>query len=385
MKLESSPLFTILSNPDSVHSYFGWPTVARLKDGRLAAGVSGFRLWHVCPFGKSVVTFSEDEGETWSPATVVFDTLLDDRDTGLCPFGESGLAVTCFNNGAASLHKYAANFDCSPALKEYIEAYLKVLDAQPDPEKYAGSLLRLSYDNGRSFGPIRIVPVTSPHGPVELPDGALLYVGNPHAYRGGVHGHSAYVLQCWRIEPEGGQTLLGEIPAPPDGHTAEEPHAVLLPDGKILVHIRIEHGGVSSNGDFFTVYQSESEDGGHTFSVPHPIGVDELGGSPPHLLYRDGLLISTYARRAEPHQLRAAFSRDGGKTWDCDNVITPLPDPHADLGYASTVSLKDGGFLTVYYGGDPSLPNISYYPGDGVVYEYPTPVLRGVKWRIAGD
>ena len=383
MKIESSPLFNIIENRDSVHCYFGWPTVARLKDGRLAAGVSGFRLGHVCPFGKSVISFSEDEGKTWSAPSVVFDTLLDDRDTGLCPFGEDGLAVTCFNNAAASLHKYASHFDNQPLLLDYIRSYLRVLDARPEADRYAGSLIRFSHDSGRSFGPIQIVPVTSPHGPLALEDGSLLYVGNPHVMESGVLRHDPYRLQCWHIREDGAQELLGEVPPPPDGYTAEEPHAVLLPSGRLLVHIRIEHGGVSSRGDFFTVYQSESDDGGHSFSVPHPIGVDELGGSPPHLLYHEGLLVSTYARRAEPHQLRAAFSRDGGVTWDCDNVITPLPDPHADLGYASTAALRDGSFLTVYYGGDPALPNRTCFPGDGVVYEYPTPVVRGVRWRLA--
>ena len=385
MKIEASPLRTVMSNCDSVHDYFGWPTVARLRDGRLAAGASGFRLGHVCPFGKSVISFSEDEGETWSAPTVAFDTLLDDRDTGLVPFGENGLAVTTFNGGTASLREYAPRYDVRPALAEYYRAYLKVLDAQPDPDRYAGSLIRFSHDSGRSFGPIFKVPVTSPHGPLALEDGSLLYVGNPHVYRDGKVFHDCYRLQCWQIREDGTQTLLGEVPPPPDGHTAEEPHAVLLPDGKLIVHIRIEHGGVSSLGDFFTVYQSESTDGGRTFTVPHPIGAEDVAGSPPHLLYRDGLLISTYAHRAEPLQLRAAFSRDGGKTWDCDNVIAELPDPHSDFGYPSSVKLKDGRILTVYYGSDPEKSNHSslYYDG-GVPYEYPTPVVRSVAWNYGG-
>ena len=38
---------TIMSNPDSKHNYFGWPTVAKLQDGTIAVGASGFRLEHV--------------------------------------------------------------------------------------------------------------------------------------------------------------------------------------------------------------------------------------------------------------------------------------------------------------------------------------------------
>ena len=40
---------------------FNWPSVARLPDGRIAAVCSGFRLGHVCPFGKAVICYSSDE------------------------------------------------------------------------------------------------------------------------------------------------------------------------------------------------------------------------------------------------------------------------------------------------------------------------------------
>ena len=61
-----------------------------------------------------------------------------------------------------------------------------------------------------------------------------------------------------------------------------------LKDGRILVHIRVQGQGL------FTVYQSESLDGGRSFSAPRPLLADQ-GGSPPHLLrLSDGTLISTY-------------------------------------------------------------------------------------------
>ena len=386
MKIQSSPLRTVLSNYNSVHNYFGWPTVARLRDGRLAVAVSGFRLAHMCLFGKSVVTFSEDDGETWSAPSVVFDTLLDDRDSGLCPFGDSGLLVTTFNDGPDldKLESYIRNLDGSPLLYEYAGSYLNVLRSRPDRDRFAGSLYRISLDNGRTFGPIRTSPVSCPHGPVLRKDGSFLYVGNSYVYRDGDVRPSGSELECWRITPDGGQELLGKIPSAGEGLAMWEPHPVLLPDGKILVHIRVQCAD-SSTRAVFTVWQSESCDGGRTFTKPHPIGVEQQGGSPPHLLYHDGLLISTYAHRAEPHQLRAAFSLDGGETWDCDNVITALPDPHADFGYASSVVRKDGSILTVYYGGDPDVPDTARYAGDGKVYEYPVPVVRSVVWRYSPD
>ena len=100
IRLLSEPR-VILSNPDGIHNYFGWPSVARLQDGTLAAVASGFRLAHVCPFGKSVMIRSSDEGKTWSPPEIIIDTPLDDRDSGIVPFGKCGVIVTSFNNTVA--------------------------------------------------------------------------------------------------------------------------------------------------------------------------------------------------------------------------------------------------------------------------------------------
>ena len=59
---------------------------------------SGFRLRHLCPFGKAVIAYSEDAGETYTQPAPVIDTVLDDRDSGIVPFGEKQVIVTSFNN-----------------------------------------------------------------------------------------------------------------------------------------------------------------------------------------------------------------------------------------------------------------------------------------------
>ena len=58
---------TIMSNSGSVYNYFGWPTVVRLQDGRIAVGASGFRKRHVCPYGKAVISYSSDGGKAILP------------------------------------------------------------------------------------------------------------------------------------------------------------------------------------------------------------------------------------------------------------------------------------------------------------------------------
>ena len=89
---------TVMSNPESRHNYFGWPSIARLQNGKIAVVASGFRLRHICPFGKTVISYSEDDGETYTAPAPVIDTVLDDRDGGIVPFGEKGVIVTSFNN-----------------------------------------------------------------------------------------------------------------------------------------------------------------------------------------------------------------------------------------------------------------------------------------------
>lgn len=73
---------TMIQNSDSRFNYFAWPSVARLRDGSLAAVCSGFRIGHVCPFGKVVMVKSADEGRMWTRPCIVMDTPLDDRGEG---------------------------------------------------------------------------------------------------------------------------------------------------------------------------------------------------------------------------------------------------------------------------------------------------------------
>ena len=98
----------------------------------------------------------------------------------------------------------------------------------------------------------------------------------------------------------------------------------------------------------FTVYQTESTDGGKTWTKPHPI-LSRLAGAPPHLLKTsDGMLISSYAYREAPSAIKVMFSKDGGETWDADYTVH-VNGKGWDMGYPATVELKDGSFLTVFY------------------------------------
>lgn len=93
-----SNLQTVMSNPHGKHNYFGWSTAIRLQNGNIAVVASGLMVRHICPFGKALMTVSDDDGQTYSSPAIVIDTPLDDRDGGILPFGKSGVIVTSFNN-----------------------------------------------------------------------------------------------------------------------------------------------------------------------------------------------------------------------------------------------------------------------------------------------
>ena len=86
--------YIVARNAESLFPYQGWPTIARDGNGVLYAATSGHRLGHVCPFGKNYLYISKDEGKTWSIPMVVNDTAHDDRDGGLCAWGDGNLLIT---------------------------------------------------------------------------------------------------------------------------------------------------------------------------------------------------------------------------------------------------------------------------------------------------
>ena len=71
----------ICQNPQSPFCYFAWPTVKRLPDGTLITVCSGFRLKHVCAFGKVIATYSRDGAKT-RETDLVLDNESETHDLG---------------------------------------------------------------------------------------------------------------------------------------------------------------------------------------------------------------------------------------------------------------------------------------------------------------
>ncbi len=324
----------VMENPSGIHNYFGWPSVARLQDGSLAAVASGYRTKHICPFGKAVLCRSYDDGGTWTAPEIVIDTTLDDRDSGIVPFGKNDVILTSFNNTIAFQRSIGG-------ITPYASAYLDEAEKRGAEARDLGSNFKISHDGGYTFGELHHVPVTSPHGPCAMPDGTLLYVGRQFSPANS-HRPEDTCVQCWRVFPDGTVSYLSSIANVSTELLSCEPHTLLTQSGRLIVHIRVQ------NRETFTIYQSVSEDMGKTFSEPRQI-LAQKGGSPAHMIQTaDGTIYSVYGYREAPYGIRVMRSRDDGETWETDRVLWD-GGPGSDLGYPCSVIRRDGSILTVFY------------------------------------
>ena len=342
----------VCSNNNSIHNYFAWPTVTRLEDGTLAFVASGFRMRHICPFGKVVICYSRDEGKTWSNPAVLIDTPLDDRDAGILTFGSKNVIVTSFND-TIKFQRECALEHAMKADNPYVNAYLNRIEAEGLERDYFGSTYVLSNDGGYTFGNVKFCGISTPHGPALLNDGRVIYVGrvwNRELADTQITGaKSRDVIECHIMNENGDFEYLSEIEeiyVDGEKQLACEPHTTVLPNGKIIVHIRV-HGYTAGNQ--MSIYQSESYDNGQNFTTPHRIL--EFGeGAPSHILrHSSGKLIATYGHRLDPIGIRAMVSCDDGESWEAGLTVCNTLPGNDDIGYPSSVELDDGSILTIFY------------------------------------
>ncbi len=319
--------------------YCGWPTVARRSNGELLVSWSGGRESHVCPFGRVEMMRSHDDGATWTWPRVLLDGPIDDRDSGVLETATGSLLVTTFTSLAYEERYMKAGKPYSPNW----EAANNRLTAEQRQAELGQWAIR-STDGGISWSARIPTLVNSPHGPCQLADGRLLYAGKElwtEEKRIGV-AESTDDGQTW--------TWLAAIPAR-EGDTVtnyHELHAAELPSGRIVVHIR-NHNQTNHR----ETLQTESEDGGKTWTVPHSI---DVWGLPSFLTpLSDGRLLMSYGYRREPHGNQARISEDEGRSWSAPLTISS-DGANGDLGYPSTVELAGQKFLTVWYEQRPDSP-----------------------------
>ena len=320
--------------------YIGWPTIAREADGELLTVFSGDRETHFCPYGKNQMVRSHDGGETWSSPETINSTPLDDRDTGIVVLRSGAIVMSWFTGDTAERMEQ----NRKPAPDHMVDAWTRhcAKISEEERRRWHGHWTRRSTDGGSTWETAVDSIASAPHGPIQLQDGRLLYMGHPklEGRPSLVSVESADEGRSWR--------MMGTIPVPE--RDAEElpffePHPADLPDGRLLWLWRYQPSG---SPDDFYMQQTESTDGGKTWSVTHPT---PMWGYPPHLiLLHNGDVLATYGYRRPRYGQRACLSHDGGLTWDIDNEIILRDDAdNGDLGYPASLELQPGEILTVYY------------------------------------
>lgn len=337
--------------------YSGWPTVCRRANGQLIVTCSGGREAHVCPFGRVEMITSDDDGQTWTWPRTLLDGPIDDRDSGCLETAKGTLLVTTFTSLAYEPGLATANregkWDTTKLTRW--NAVNNRLSAEARKKDLGVWMIRSS-DGGLNWSPKYDCLVSSPHGPIQLADGRLLYAGKDlwrPGERVGV-AESSDDGQTWKW-------LADIAPRQGDDHTEyHELHAVETNDGRIVVHIR-NHNKTNER----ETLQCESKDGGKTWTAPKSIGV---WGLPSHLLkLKDGRILMSYGHRRKPFGNQARLSTDQCRTWS-EPIIVSGDGIGGDLGYPSTVELADGTLLTVWY---------------ETMQDSPLAVLRQAKWRLS--
>lgn len=316
-----------------------WPSVARLPDGNLAAVWSGGRRNHICPFGKLMISYSFDEGKTWSCPGILLDSPLDDRDGGICVKGDKVL-VTTFNNTRKFQRENLRRWPNGrpQGESELILAYLGSVTDEEEKEWF-GSLCAVG--DGKRFGKFRKLPVTSPHGPI-VRGGEFFYVGRSFMDEEGVSPFGLEEGIYWTGSADG-ETWSAPVKAPSarDGAFLCEPHAFVCGDGSVFVAARSHAAG---NQEEMSLYFNRIRGG--TFGEWQPTGIV---GAPPHFLrLQDGAVLLVYGRRKPPYGVCAKFSVDDGVSWG-EEIRLCGDAPDWDVGYPSSVQLKNGNLLTVWY------------------------------------
>ncbi len=301
--LEQGSRHLIISRGEAAGNCQAFTDICRLTNGDLFcvfyAGYGHVSLprndW---PMGGRICGVrSRDEGRTWSAPRVLFDGPFDDRDPHVAQMRDGSVVCSFFT-----------------------------YRPQPDGKVLCDTCLVASHDGGETWeAEPRLVASGWPcSAPVrELPDGVRLL----GVYR--EEGATAYggVIRS----TDGGQTWCAPIPIGRGSGVRldAETDFVRLKDGAIYAALR---------GDRVNMHFATSYDGGLTWSPVKDIG---FPGHCPHFtrLSSGEILLTHRLPLTALH-----ISRDEGKTWQGPYQIDAVPG-----AYASTVELKDGSVLVVYY------------------------------------
>ncbi len=299
--------YVVVCSDAGAGGYEAFPDVCRTAKGELLCVLyAGYA--HVSdprpslPKGSRIaLTRSRDDGLTWSPAEVVVDTPIDDRDASIIALPNGDLLVT-----------------------------FMTYDAKRSQGTHQVFTVR-STDNGKTWSTPEPTPtpftqleaISTP--PRLMPDGRLLmtpygnHTGNPRSYK-----HAALIESR-----DNGHTWNNVTEIKSTRHTLLEPDLVALPDNRLLLLARPQ------------MVWTESSDNGRTWSEPVDLGIE---GDCPYLLLTSKKILLCGIRHRSTKSTCVIYSTDLGRSWRGPVVLDKV------LGaYPSMVELPDGRIFVAYY------------------------------------
>jgi len=317
---EADTKFKVISHGPNSLSYQAFPDACRLKNGDIVC-VFYAGYGHVsfasddCPKGGRIcMTRSSDEGRTWSVPQVLFDDEDDNRDPHIAQLSDGSLVCTFF-----SWHNKTAR------LKSSGDFSWKTFNSIAAP---TGAQCVRSMDNGQTWEatPTSIARNWFCSAPVRTLKSGVCILGlygpddQTHLDRPGVIRSI-----------DGCKTWQNPIPiVTPTGVALDaETDLIQLKDGSLYAALR------SSKAD---MHFATSSDEGLSWTPAADIG---FKGHCPHLLRLSSgeIILSHRVPNTSIH-----ISRDECKTWQ-----GPYEIDSCIGAYPSTVELKDGTALIVYY------------------------------------
>ena len=293
----------VISRGEAAGTYQAFTDICRLTNGELFCVFYG-GYGHVslpradCPKGGRIcMVRSKDEGRTWSQPRVLFDGPYDDRDPHIAQMRDGSVVCSFFT-----------------------------YRPQQGGKTLCDTCLVTSRDGGETWEtePRVVAPDWPSSAPVrELPDGTRIL---------GVYteeGNTAYggIIRS----TDAGKTWCAPIPIGKGSGVRldAETDFVRLKDGALFAALR---------GDRVNMHFATSPDTGLTWSPVRDIG---FPAHCPHFIrVSTGEILLTHRLP----QTSLHISRDDGKTWQ-----GPYQIDTTGGAYPSTIELKDGSVLVVYY------------------------------------
>lgn len=295
--------YKVISRGEAAGTYQAFTDICRLKNGDLFcvfyAGYGHVSLPNTdFPKGGRICCVrSKDEGATWSAPRILFDGPADDRDPHIAAMRDGSIVCSFFT-----------------------------YRPQEDKTVICDTCLVTSRDGGETWEtePRVVAPGWPSSAPVrELPDGTRI-LGVYHEEGGSAYGG---IIRS----TDGGKTWCEPIPIGKGSGVRldAETDFVRLKDGTLYAALR---------GDRVNMHFATSPDDGLTWSSVRDIG---FPGHCPHLtrLSTGEILLTHRLPLTALH-----VSRDEAKTWQGPYQVDTTVG-----AYPSTVELKDGTVLVVYY------------------------------------